>query len=116
VQAHKATSIVRLFLKYKLRNYQRNTSRSTVTEIDHTSKLTTAIAEACPSTVLPINIGLTIGRVLYNIEQLVSLHLENPVDFQLPVPQILRQTPELVHAITSHMAHLREAHNIPTGL
>lgn len=91
-------------------------SRPTITEMDYTSQLKQAIAEACPSTVLPNTIGLTIGRVLYNIKQLVELHLENPVDFQLPVPEHPQQTPELVHAITGHMAHLRKVNDISTAL
>ena len=84
--------------------------------MDYTSQMKTAIAKACPSTALPNSIGLTIGRVLHNIKHLVELHLENPIDFQLPVPEHLQQTPELVHAITGHMAHLRKVNGIPTGL
>jgi hypothetical protein len=91
-------------------------SRPTITEMDYTGQLKTAITKACPSTALPNNIGLTLGRVLYNIKQLVELHLENPIDFQLPVPEHLQETPELIHAITSHMAHLREVNDIPTAL
>lgn len=91
-------------------------SRPTITEMDYTSQLKQAIAEACPSTVLPNTIGLTIGRVLYNIKQLVELHLENPIDFRLLVPEHLQQTPELVHAITGHMAHLRKVNDISTAL
>jgi hypothetical protein len=91
-------------------------SRPTITEMDLTSQLKAAITKACPSTALPNNIGLTVRRVLYNIKQLVELHLENPMNFQLTVPEHLQQTPELIHAITSHMAHLRKVNNIPTGL
>jgi hypothetical protein len=91
-------------------------SRPTITEMDYTSQLKAAIAKACPSTALPNNIGLTIGRVLHNISDLVELHLENHIDFQLPVPEHLQQTPELAHAITGHMAHLRKVNDIPIGL
>lgn len=80
------------------------------------SEISKAIAKACPSTASPFDIGVSVGRFLYNIESLVVSHLEHSVDCQLPIPEALHWAPDFLHAINSYMFHLRETYNLPDPL
>ncbi|KAF9691749.1 hypothetical protein EKO04_010263 [Ascochyta lentis] len=75
--------------------------------MEHESKLSKAIAKACPRTASPFDTGVSVGRLLYNIEHLVATHLENDIGFQIPVPEALQWAPDFVYAVTDHMLYLR---------
>lgn len=55
----------------------------------------------------PWNLGITIGKLLYHILPLVSMHLDNPIDFATPVPRALTDMPAFVASVDDYVAHLR---------
>jgi hypothetical protein len=75
-----------------------------------------AVAKACSKTDSPFDLGVSIGRLLGNIEHLTTTHLKHDVNFQLPVPEKLQWAPDFVQAVTDHMIHLRTMKNLPDAL